>query len=75
MPTKQIIQKSLENIQGDEADLVIISVFYTKLAQTYVYRPNGRNALNVAITRAQDKDINEHINSFNYIKNNNIFLK
>ncbi len=75
MPTKQIIQKSLENIQGDKADLVIISVIYTKLAQTYVYRPNGRNALNVAITRAQDKNINEHINSFNYIKNNNIFLK
>lgn len=58
--TDQIILKSLENIQGDEADLVIISVAYTnktKLAQTYVCRPNGKNALNVAITRAKDKMI------------------
>ena len=50
----------MENIQGDEADLVIISVAYTnktKLAQTYVCRPNGKNALNVAITRAKDKMI------------------
>ncbi len=58
--TNKIILKSLENIQGDEADLVIISVAYTKntkLAQTYVCRPNGKNALNVAITRAKDKMI------------------
>lgn len=58
--TDKIILKSLENIQGDEADLVIISVAYTnktKLAQTYVCRPDGKNALNVAITRAKDKMI------------------
>lgn len=41
-------------------DLVIISVAYTKntkLSQTYVCSYNGRNALNVAITRAKDKMI------------------
>lgn len=56
----EIILKNLENIQGDEADLVIVSIGYTKessLALTYVGRPGGRNALNVAITRAKDKMI------------------
>ena len=58
--SKNIIIKNLENIQGDEADLVIISVSYdknTKLAGTYVCRNGGRNALNVAITRAKNKMI------------------
>jgi superfamily I DNA and/or RNA helicase len=53
-----IILKNLENIQGDEADLVIISIGYTKdstFASTYVGRPGGKNALNVAITRAKSK--------------------
>ena len=56
----EITLKNLENIQGDEADLVIVSIAYTKdaaLAMTYVGRPGGRNALNVAITRARDKMI------------------
>ena len=56
----KIILKNLENIQGDEADLVIISIGYTKsttLASTYVGRSGGRNALNVAITRAKTKMI------------------
>ncbi len=56
----EIILKNLENIQGDEADLVIVSIAYTKdtaLGATYVGRPGGRNALNVAITRARDKMI------------------
>lgn len=55
---RQIIIKNLENIQGDEADLVIMSIAYTKdahLHSTYVCRPEGRNALNVAITRAKHK--------------------
>ena len=55
-----ILLKNLENIQGDEADLVVISIGYTKdsrLTGTYVCRPGGRNALNVAITRARDKMI------------------
>lgn len=57
---RKVILKNLENIQGDEADLVIISVGYTrdsKLASTYICRPGGRNALNVAITRAKSKMI------------------
>ncbi|MGL5590838.1 MAG: AAA domain-containing protein [Metamycoplasmataceae bacterium] len=56
----KIILKNLENIQGDEADLVIVSIAYTKdasLASTYVCRPGGKNALNVAITRAKSKMI------------------
>ncbi len=55
-----IILKNLENIQGDEADLVIASIAYTKnasLSSTYVGRAGGRNALNVAITRAKEKMI------------------
>lgn len=57
---RQIIIKNLENIQGDEGDLVIMSIAYTKdahLHSTYVCRPEGRNALNVAITRAKEKFI------------------
>ena len=56
----EIVLKNLENIQGDEADLVIISIAYTKetaLSATYVCRAGGRNALNVAITRAKTKMI------------------
>lgn len=58
----RVILKNLENIQGDEADLVIVSIGYTKnalLAATYVGSTNngGRNALNVAITRAKKKMI------------------
>lgn len=56
----EIVLKNLENIQGDEADLVIVSIGYTKdtaLSMTYVGRPGGRNALNVAITRAKEKMI------------------
>ena len=56
----RVILKNLENIQGDEADLVIISIAYTKnayLDSTYVARSGGRNALNVAITRAKQKMI------------------
>lgn len=52
--------RNLENIQGDEADLVIVSVAYdknAKLGSTYVARPEGRNALNVAISRAKEKMI------------------
>lgn len=57
---RKIMIKNIENIQGDEADLVIISVVYDKNVQmhvTYVGRPGGKNALNVAITRAKDKMI------------------
>ena len=53
-----ILLRNLENIQGDEADCVIISVAYDKTARfgaTYVARPAGRHALNVAISRAKSK--------------------
>lgn len=56
----KILLRNLENIQGDEADLVIVSVGYTKdstLSSTYIGTKGGRNALNVAITRAKDKMI------------------
>ena len=52
--------RNLENIQGDEADLVLVSVGYDKsasLGATYVGRPQGRYALNVAISRAIKKII------------------
>lgn len=52
--------KNIENIQGDEADLVIISIVYdetTSISSTYVARPGGQYALNVAISRAKFKMI------------------
>ncbi|WP_342252095.1 AAA domain-containing protein [Spiroplasma endosymbiont of Amphibalanus improvisus] len=57
---EQIMLKNIENIQGDEADLVIISVVYDKttgMGYSYVARPGGKNALNVAISRAREKMI------------------
>lgn len=56
----KVILRNIENIQGDEADLVIASVGYTSktsLHATYIGSKKGRNALNVAITRAKDKMI------------------
>lgn len=58
--SKQLLLKNIENIQGDEADLVIISCCYdktTRLHSTYVGRTGGKNALNVAISRAKEKMI------------------
>ncbi|AZZ65408.1 ATP-binding protein [Metamycoplasma phocicerebrale] len=55
---EKIIIKNIENVQGDEADLVIMSVVYdknTSLQNTYVARNGGKNALNVAISRAREK--------------------
>ncbi|WBP84364.1 DEAD/DEAH box helicase [Mycoplasmopsis edwardii] len=57
---RRLLIKNIENIQGDEADLVIATVSYdknTKLSSTYICRPTGRNALNVAISRAKEKMI------------------
>ena len=75
LTSKKVILKSIENIQGDEADLVIISVAYTKdthLQGTYVARPGGRNALNVAVTRAKEKMIIvKSIKSFEIKSNSN----
>ncbi|MBZ4218428.1 AAA domain-containing protein [Mycoplasma tauri] len=55
-----LLLRNIENIQGDEADLVIVSVAYdynVAIHSTYVGRPGGMNALNVAISRAKDKMI------------------
>ncbi|WP_338970964.1 AAA domain-containing protein [Spiroplasma endosymbiont of Labia minor] len=52
--------RNIENIQGDEADIVIASVIYdhtTNISSTYVARDGGKNALNVAISRTRDKMI------------------
>jgi|GEM_PF-1431669 hypothetical protein len=56
----KVILRNIENIQGDEANLVIASISYTaqtSLHATYIGSKKGRNALNVAITRAKDKMI------------------
>lgn len=67
----QINVINIENVQGDEADLVILSVSYarknstSKLKSNFgpVIQKNGMNRLNVAITRAKSKMI--VIKSFN----------
>ncbi|EEH02006.1 conserved hypothetical protein [Ureaplasma urealyticum serovar 2 str. ATCC 27814] len=60
----EIIVTNLENVQGNEADLVILSVTYAKnkegiLRNNYgpLMKKGGTNRLNVAITRAADKMI------------------
>ena len=60
MDEGKLLIRNIENIQGDEADLLIVSIAYdknTKLHSTYVAKPGGKNALNVAISRARDKMI------------------
>ena len=57
---EQVLLRNIENIQGDEADLVIASVAYDKdsrMGGNYVTRAGGSNALNVAISRAKEKMI------------------
>ncbi|SYV93899.1 Uncharacterised protein, partial [Mycoplasmoides gallisepticum] len=50
--------KSVENVQGDERDIIIFSVAYDKSVVSYgpiSSTTNGVNRLNVAITRAKDR--------------------
>ncbi|RIV16840.1 DEAD/DEAH box helicase [Mycoplasmopsis gallopavonis] len=57
---RRLLIRNIENIQGDEADLVIATLAYdknTKIQYSYVARPGGKNALNVAISRAKEKMI------------------
>ncbi len=64
LETDQIMISNLENVQGNEGDLVILSVAYGKNAEG-ILRNNfgplnahgGLNRLNVAITRAKQKMI------------------
>ncbi|MEE3928612.1 DEAD/DEAH box helicase [Mycoplasmopsis ciconiae] len=73
---RQLMIRNIENIQGDEADLIVVTIGYDKSAKiisTYVGRNGGMNALNVAISRAKEKmiviktikanDINNYHNS------------
>lgn len=59
--SENLAVRNIENIQGDEADLVIISVVYdetTNIGSTYVAKPGfGKSALNVAVSRAKEKII------------------
>jgi very-short-patch-repair endonuclease len=60
---KGLFIKNLENIQGDERDMMIISTTYGKNAQDkfqqrfgpLTYKGHGRRLLNVLITRARKK--------------------
>jgi len=74
MEDEKLSVRNIENIQGDEADAVIISVVYdstTSMASTYVARQGGKNALNVAVSRAKDKMIVIKSVSYQTIKNAN----
>jgi superfamily I DNA and/or RNA helicase len=74
MEDEKLSVRNIENIQGDEADAVIISVVYdstTNMASTYVARQGGKNALNVAVSRAKDKMIVIKSVSYQTIKNAN----
>ncbi len=58
LENKKLILRNIENIQGDEAEVVIASVVYTpetRMGATYVTRSGGSNALNVAVSRAKKK--------------------
>ena len=59
-----IFIKNLENVQGDERDIIIFSIGYAENAEGKVYTnfgslsaDGGENRLNVAITRAKSKII------------------
>lgn len=61
---KSLMIKSLENVQGEEADIVILSISYAKDKTNKVRnffgplsQSGGANRLNVAITRAREKMI------------------
>lgn len=61
---KSIFIKNLENVQGDERDIIIFSIGYAKNAEGKVYtsfgslsQDGGENRLNVAITRAKTQVI------------------
>ncbi|WP_249870765.1 AAA domain-containing protein [Oceanobacillus saliphilus] len=58
---KQIFVKNIENVQGDERDIIIFSVGYARSQNGRVYnrfgtlgQQGGENRLNVAVTRAKE---------------------
>ena len=60
---EQLFVKSLENVQGDERDIIILSVGFRKnsLGRPYVNGPlvriNGEKRLNVAVSRSKEQMI------------------
>ncbi|MCW2276784.1 AAA domain-containing protein [Heliophilum fasciatum] len=61
-PAGPLFVKNIENVQGDEREIIIISVGYgrneeDRFIQRYgtINEPGGERYLNVAITRAKDK--------------------
>src|SRR5699024_4215350 len=59
---ERIFVKNIENVQGDELDIIIFSVAYAKNEQGRVYsrfgtlgQQGGENRLNVAVTRAKEE--------------------
>jgi len=59
---ESLFVKNIENVQGDERDIIIFSVAYAKNEKGRflnqfgpISQPNGENRLNVAITRAKKK--------------------
>ncbi|WP_156289366.1 AAA domain-containing protein [Oceanobacillus salinisoli] len=58
---EQIFVKNIENVQGDERDIIIFSVGYARNKEGRVYnrfgtlgQEGGENRLNVAVTRAKE---------------------
>jgi len=61
---QRIFVKNIENVQGDERDLIIFSVGYARVENGRVYNRlellshlGGENRLNVAVSRAKEKII------------------
>jgi len=59
---ESLFVKNIENVQGDERDIIIFSVGYApdpkgKMAMQFgsLNAPNGENRLNVAVTRARER--------------------
>ena len=59
---KSLFVKNIENVQGDERDIIIFSMGYAKNSEGHVMRrfgwlnhEGGQNRLNVAVTRAKQK--------------------
>ncbi|MGP4072882.1 AAA domain-containing protein [Piscibacillus sp. B03] len=59
---ERIFVKNIENVQGDERDIIIFSIAYAKNDEGKVYnrfgtlgQQGGENRLNVAVTRAKEE--------------------
>jgi very-short-patch-repair endonuclease len=58
---ERVFVKNIENVQGDERDIILFSIAYTKNEEGKVYnrfgmlnQKGGENRLNVAVTRAKE---------------------